>query len=63
MQIRGFFRLRDIIKHARKATRVTVRDHKDLEDWVEDDGRLVLIGEAAHPFPVCPPADIYPPCF
>ena len=46
------FSLRAITKNARKATRVTVRDHTDLEEWVDDEGRLVLIGEAAHPFPV-----------
>ncbi|KAI0750055.1 FAD/NAD-P-binding domain-containing protein [Daedaleopsis nitida] len=44
-------RLQPIIKNARKAVRVTVREYSDIEDWVEDDGRLVLIGEAAHPFP------------
>ncbi|RPD69780.1 FAD/NAD-P-binding domain-containing protein [Lentinus tigrinus ALCF2SS1-7] len=36
---------------ARRATRIPVRQYADLEDWVSDDGRLVLIGEAAHPFP------------
>ena len=26
------------------------------EDWVHDTGRLVLVGDAAHPFPVrCSP--------
>ncbi|KAH9933558.1 FAD/NAD-P-binding domain-containing protein [Epithele typhae] len=44
-------RLREVLKYARKATRVTVRDHSDLEDWVDDEGRLILVGEAAHPFP------------
>ncbi|KAI0328274.1 FAD/NAD-P-binding domain-containing protein [Cubamyces sp. BRFM 1775] len=44
-------RLKDVVRHARKAVRVTIRAHDDIEDWVEDDGRLVLIGEAAHPFP------------
>ena len=41
-----------LLQHARKAVRVSVRDHSDLEDWTSDDGPLVLIGEAAHPFPV-----------
>ena len=45
-------RLHVITKNASKATRITVRENDDLEDWVEDEGRLVLIGEAAHPFPV-----------
>ncbi|KAM5544779.1 hypothetical protein V8D89_001677 [Ganoderma adspersum] len=44
-------RLHVITKNAPKATRITVRENNDLEDWVEDEGRLVLIGEAAHPFP------------
>ncbi|KAI0667924.1 FAD/NAD-P-binding domain-containing protein [Trametes maxima] len=43
--------LQEIVTHARRAVRVSVRSHDDLEDWVEVDGRLVLIGEAAHPFP------------
>ena len=50
-------RLENVVRHARKGVRVTIRAHDDIEDWVEDDGRLVLIGEAAHPFPVslhCP---------
>lgn len=45
-------RLRIAVRGARKAVRVSVREHQDLEDWVSDDGRLVIIGEAAHPFPV-----------
>ncbi|PIL22837.1 hypothetical protein GSI_15532 [Ganoderma sinense ZZ0214-1] len=40
-----------VAKFARKAVRVSIRQHRDLDDWVHDDGRLVLIGEAAHPFP------------
>ena len=46
------YRLQSAVQGARKAVRVSIRDHNDLEDWVSDDGRLVLIGEAAHPFPV-----------
>ncbi|KAI0693444.1 FAD/NAD-P-binding domain-containing protein [Cerioporus squamosus] len=44
-------KLQILARGARKAVRISVRDHRDLEDWVSDDGRLVLIGEAAHPFP------------
>ncbi|KAI0756303.1 FAD/NAD(P)-binding domain-containing protein [Daedaleopsis nitida] len=40
-----------LLQHARKAVRVSIRDHSDLEDWISDDGPLILIGEAAHPFP------------
>ncbi|KAI0689215.1 hypothetical protein C8T65DRAFT_110422 [Cerioporus squamosus] len=39
------------VRGARKATRLSMRHHLDLDDWVAQDGRLVLIGEAAHPFP------------
>ena len=46
---------------ADKAVRISVRAHEDIEDWVSDDGPLVVIGEAAHPFPVCPlPAHTMP---
>ena len=45
-------RLRVALRGAHKAVKVSVREHQELEDWVSDDGRLVLIGEAAHPFPV-----------
>ena len=37
---------------ARKAVRVSVRAHHDIDDWISNDGPLVIIGEAAHPFPV-----------
>ncbi|KAH9847835.1 FAD/NAD-P-binding domain-containing protein [Lenzites betulinus] len=43
--------LRSIVENARMAVRIPLRAHEDLEDWVHDDGRLVLIGDAAHPFP------------
>ncbi|KAI0360984.1 FAD/NAD-P-binding domain-containing protein [Trametes cingulata] len=35
----------------RKAVRISIRDHDDLEEWISEEPRLVLIGEAAHPFP------------
>ncbi|KAI0755259.1 FAD/NAD-P-binding domain-containing protein [Daedaleopsis nitida] len=44
-------KLQTAVCGARKAVRISVREHQDLEDWVSDDGPLVLIGEAAHPFP------------
>ncbi|EJF57123.1 FAD/NAD(P)-binding domain-containing protein [Dichomitus squalens LYAD-421 SS1] len=40
-----------VAKVARKAVRVSIQEHPDLEDWVHPHGRLVIIGEAAHPFP------------
>lgn len=36
-------------------SRVPVYEESDLEDWVHDDGPLVLIGDAAHPMPVSRP--------
>lgn len=54
MNFNKLYRLRLLVRGARKAVRISVREHRDLEDWVSDDGRLVLIGEAAHPFPVSP---------
>ncbi|TFK88025.1 FAD/NAD(P)-binding domain-containing protein [Polyporus arcularius HHB13444] len=43
--------LRKTVLGARKTKVIPIRQHVDLEDWVSDDGRLLLIGEAAHPFP------------
>ncbi|KAI0050529.1 FAD/NAD-P-binding domain-containing protein [Auriscalpium vulgare] len=34
-----------------RASRVQVTERPILDDWVHDSGRLVAIGEAAHPFP------------
>ena len=47
-------RLKPALLGARKAVPIPIRQHDDLDDWVSDDGPLVLIGEAAHPFPVSP---------
>lgn len=47
-------RLLSRMTNADKAVRISVRAHEDIEDWVSDDGPLVVIGEAAHPFPVRP---------
>lgn len=43
-----------MLEKADKAVRVSIRDHKDLDEWVAEDGPLILVGEAAHPFPVRP---------
>lgn len=40
-----------VANFATNAVRVAVKDFTDLEDWVHDSGRLVLVGQAAHPFP------------
>ena len=46
------FRLQKLARLARPArTRMMQRDFP--EDWVHDSGRLVVVGSAAHPFPVC----------
>ena len=41
-------------------SRVPVHDEPDLEDWVHDDGPLILIGDAAHPMPVSRPFSFVP---
>ncbi|THH13127.1 hypothetical protein EW146_g7059 [Bondarzewia mesenterica] len=33
------------------SSRMQVTERTDLDDWVHDDGPLLLVGEAAHPFP------------
>ncbi|KAH9849277.1 FAD/NAD-P-binding domain-containing protein [Lenzites betulinus] len=43
--------LKMIMPLVKKAVRVSVRKHEDLDSWVAPDARLALIGEAAHPFP------------
>ena len=45
-------RLQKLARLARPAhTRMMQRDFP--EDWVHNSGRLVVVGSAAHPFPVC----------
>lgn len=44
-------RLQKLARLARP-TRVRMMERAIPEDWVHDTGRLVLIGSAAHPFPV-----------
>lgn len=46
------FRLQKFARLASNISRVSVYDESDLEDWVHDDGPLVLIGDSAHPMPV-----------
>ena len=36
-----------------QCSRIKVTEREDLDDWVHENGRFVVIGEAAHPFPVC----------
>ncbi|TFK61683.1 FAD/NAD(P)-binding domain-containing protein [Pluteus cervinus] len=44
-------RLRKLGRLAEPPTCVNSREYADLEEWVHESGRLVLIGEAAHPLP------------
>jgi salicylate hydroxylase len=30
-----------------------MKNHYELESWVSKSGKVVVLGEAAHPFPVC----------
>lgn len=44
-------RLRKLAKLA-APKRIKVVERANLEDWVHDSGRMVLVGDAAHPYPV-----------
>ncbi|KAF9459024.1 hypothetical protein BDZ94DRAFT_1062718 [Collybia nuda] len=44
-------RLRKLGRNAAPPVCVPIIEHPELEDWVDDSGRLVVIGEAAHPLP------------
>lgn len=50
------FRLQKFARLAVNVSRIPVYDESDLEDWVHDDGPLVLTGDAAHPMPVRHPS-------
>ena len=52
MTVDHFFRVRQLGRLARPPVCVPKIDHPGLENWVEDSGRMVVIGEAAHPLPV-----------
>jgi salicylate hydroxylase len=44
-------RLKKLARLARPA-RIRMMQRDFAEDWVHDSGRLVVVGSAAHPFPV-----------
>ncbi|KAI0708158.1 hypothetical protein C8T65DRAFT_650216 [Cerioporus squamosus] len=48
-------RLMQLAKHAASVSAIPVVDHPMLEDWVHPTGRVIAIGEAAHPTPVGSP--------
>lgn len=33
-------------------TRVPINVYEDLDEWVHESGKLLVIGQAAHPIPV-----------
>ncbi|KAJ7039389.1 hypothetical protein C8F04DRAFT_1086640 [Mycena alexandri] len=37
---------------AEPATCVQIKNHYELESWVSESGKVVALGEAAHPFPI-----------
>ena len=45
-------RIRKLAQLSRAATRVRPTDYNKLESWVHNSQKVVVIGEAAHPFPV-----------
>jgi hypothetical protein len=45
-------RLRKLGKLALSPTCLSVDEYSQLEEWVHEDGRVVVIGDAAHPLPV-----------
>ncbi|KAJ6468076.1 hypothetical protein C8R47DRAFT_1151703 [Mycena vitilis] len=43
--------IRKLAALAGPATCVQIKDHYDLKSWVSQSGKVVVLGEAAHPFP------------
>ncbi|KAJ7638217.1 hypothetical protein FB45DRAFT_902293 [Roridomyces roridus] len=43
--------LRKLAALAGTSTCVQIKDHGDLDSWVSESGRVLAIGDAAHPFP------------
>jgi salicylate hydroxylase len=46
------FSLRSMAKLATPPACIPIRDVPALDNWVHESGRMVLVGEAAHPLPV-----------
>ncbi|OSX59006.1 hypothetical protein POSPLADRAFT_1184700 [Postia placenta MAD-698-R-SB12] len=44
-------RLRLVANLSTNAVRVPIKDYADLQDWIHESEKLVLVGQAAHPFP------------
>lgn len=49
---RSCSRLRKLARLARPPVCVPVVKYPHLEEWVHDSGRMLVIGQAAHPLPV-----------
>ncbi|THH01692.1 hypothetical protein EW026_g1053 [Hermanssonia centrifuga] len=48
-------KLANFVQSASPAVRLRIRNYEELEDWIhEDSERMLIIGEAAHPFPQIP---------
>ncbi|KAI0818461.1 FAD/NAD-P-binding domain-containing protein [Trametes gibbosa] len=45
-------RLLRLTRHAQQVTNIPMARRPNLDEWVHPDGRLVVLGEAAHPLPV-----------
>ncbi|KAJ7657378.1 hypothetical protein DFH06DRAFT_1328190 [Mycena polygramma] len=43
--------MQKLVAHAGPSTCVQFKEHCDLDSWVSASGKVVVIGEAAHPFP------------
>ena len=48
--------MKELAIHASRITCVPMVERPSLEEWVHPDGRLLCIGEAAHPMSVRPPS-------
>ena len=46
--------MKELAIHASRITCVPMVERPSLEEWVHPDGRLLCIGEAAHPMSVRP---------
>ena len=45
-------RLQKLAQLASPPVCIPVLDYPDLEQWVHEGGRMLLVGQAAHPLPV-----------
>ncbi|KAF7335706.1 FAD-binding-3 domain-containing protein [Mycena venus] len=43
--------MQKLVAHAGPSTCVQIKDHCELNSWVSTSGKVLVVGEAAHPFP------------